>query len=374
MVATLPALLFWTFLSVQPASAVFTAFDGRLSVYGDGRIRLENDSNRDSQRSRTRERLRFRLGADVSLNEEFGIHTRLATGTQTDQQSPHQTLGNNLEKQAVNFDRIYVSWKPEWVKGGWIRGGKFAHPFKAPAIYSELVWDADVQPEGIAIGWDKSAFGNQDLSFTGGWYALSEQNTGDDASVGVGQIALAQKLNNKTDLLIAVGYYGYQQFGGGALTALLADNVGNNTNAAGTDYVSDFGIWDAFVNVNVGRYARPVVFTFQAFKNARARVPEDKGYAIGAACGKAKARGDRRYYVQYQRVLRDAVFSPFVHDDFLIQTNFKGGVGGIQWMLFDNTELHLWALTSHRLQVGTTATTDGRQSQLRLRMDLNVKF
>jgi hypothetical protein len=43
-------------------------------------------------------------------------------------------------------------------------------------------------------------------------------------------------------------------------------------------------------------------------------------------------------------------------------------------MLFDNTELHLWALTSHRLQLGTTSTTDSHQSQLKLRMDLNVKF
>jgi len=78
-------------------------------------------------------------------------------------------------------------------------------------------------------------------------------------------------------------------------------------------------------------------------------------------------------YYQWQKVEQDAVFSLVSQDDFLVTTNFSGHVTGTRYQFTDTIQLHLWALISQR---GIPDKTAGqtRQSQWRLRSDVNIKF
>ncbi|MBI2821573.1 MAG: putative porin, partial [Acidobacteria bacterium] len=108
--------------------------------------------------------------------------------------------------------------------------------------------------------------------------------------------------------------------------------------------------------------------------NLRARIPQDEGWAVGVALGKAQNRGDWRFYYQWQVIEQDAVFSPFSQDDFLFQTNHRSHLLGINNQLTEKVGLHLLGLGSARDKTSPGPTTDSDQIQWRVRLQVNVRF
>ncbi len=70
---------------------------------------------------------------------------------------------------------------------------------------------------------------------------------------------------------------------------------------------------------------------------------------------------------QFQHIEQDAVFSPFVQDDFRRQTNFEGHVFGLAYTLHKKVSLHAWGLLD-------SAVAGAGENQSRFRLDLNVKL
>ena len=103
-------------------------------------------------RDRNRARTRLRVGATYKIRDDLVFGTRIVTGNFDDPQSPHHTFGTTFNSLRLSLDRIFLKYSPQRAPGFWVTGGKFAHPFYANPVYGELVWDADVQPDGIAIG------------------------------------------------------------------------------------------------------------------------------------------------------------------------------------------------------------------------------
>ncbi|MCH8852879.1 MAG: putative porin, partial [Planctomycetes bacterium] len=163
----------------------------KLDLYGDVRLRHETDNNVDRRPTRNRERFRLRLGAIYRIADELDFEARLITGNATDPKSSHQNFGTGFESFDVTLDRINVTYRPEWLPDLWVTAGKFAHPFRVNPVYGELVWDSDVQPEGITAGY---SFTNEKmkifdrLDLTVGEYLILQQNELDEASVFVAQV------------------------------------------------------------------------------------------------------------------------------------------------------------------------------------------
>jgi hypothetical protein len=151
-----------------------------LELYGDARVRYEvrngetaspdpiNPPGDTYQRDRARYRLRLGLRGTLVDDWFFGI--RLETGT-----SPRSTNITFGEDSSVNgpfskdSDRISVGQAYFGYKG--VRDltltvGKMANPF----LTSSMVWDPDINPEGLAEQW-KHTF---NLSFGGGSAAGAE--------------------------------------------------------------------------------------------------------------------------------------------------------------------------------------------------------
>jgi hypothetical protein len=360
-----------------------SVFD-HLKIYGDVRLRNEFDVDRDSQPDRYRPRVRFRLAMDWWLTDELSLNTRLVTGDPTDAQSPHQSLGTTFDKWQADWDRVNLQYKPKCVDGLVAWAGKFNTPFWTNPVYGELVWDQDVGAEGIAARYTvKGGKGSvlEKVDFAAGAYDFLESNNGDDLFALVGQVAATFKIDKCLSATGAVGYYLWgDAVPDGNTAVLFGDNSGNATVDLDGDMVadifqSDFGILNPIVSATWSKWEKwPVTVAAEYILNTDAHNDRDEGWAIGASVGRTSKKGDWKFYYQWQVVEQDAVFTPVAGDDFLLQSNFRGHVGGIWYMITEDINLHLWTLISSREHLGTSATTDSSDDQFRFRVDLNLRF
>lgn len=353
---------------------------GRLSVYGDMRLRQEASFHLDDQEDRNRTLLRARAGALYQLAETLHAGFRLATGNPDDANSGHVTLGDGFDKLEINLDRAFVSWRPQAITGLDLTGGKFPHSFHLNPVYGELVWDEDVQPEGAFLKYSKAAGGTFNLfEVSAGQYLMVESSSASDAAATVAQVHTRMALSGSISGDLAVGYYHYQDPTPDGSSTMFQDNQGNavidrNGDGIADDFASDFGVLNPIASISTPAAGKPLVFSGEWMKNLRAEGDRDEGFAAGVSWGAQKQRGDWRYYYQWQVVEQDAVFSPVSQDDFLHATNFRGHALGLQWKALDKVAIHLWSLISAREHRGTTTPTDSDAYQWRVRLDLNIRF
>jgi hypothetical protein len=121
---------------------------------------------------RDRMRLRFRIGAEKRLGENWTVGFRIATAqeldlttdfgddvtgeslgkTVVDYRSSNVTLGDYFAPKGIYLDRAYIQLNPEIAPALRIVAGKFENPFRSKYWYGDmLVWDDDIQPEGAAL-------------------------------------------------------------------------------------------------------------------------------------------------------------------------------------------------------------------------------
>ncbi len=348
----------------------------RLKLSSDFRLRHESSFKLDDQPSRTRERLRFRVGGTYQVTDQVTFGARLATGSRTDANSPHVTLGDVFHKQEFNLDRAFLAYKPNGVPGLTATGGKFAHPFWTNPVYGDLVWDSDVQPEGAALTYSRKGTGaieKWDLAI--GEYLSLEQAQSDARSFVV-QAAVHAKMGNHWKPSLAVGYYHHGNLTPDGAQAIVNENSGNATVGAGPNlaFASRFSIINPIAALRYEGGKHPIVLSAEYIKNLKAGIPQDQGWAIGAAIGAARKKGDWRTYYQWQKVEQDAVLSVLSQDDFLLQTNHRSHLLGANYQVRDNLGFHLWALASQRDRTTPGLTTDSSKLQWRLRFDTNVAF
>jgi len=348
----------------------------RLTFYGDFRYRHESSFKLDGQKDRHRERLRVRLGVNYLPADELLLGFRMVTGDRKDPASPHVTLGDGFDDLEVSLDRAFVRYEPGWAEGVSATAGKFDHPFFRNPVYGELVWDADIQPEGVALRWEDGVGPLERTSLTLGVYTVLEEASTDDVFILTGEWAGRAKLGEKEELSFGIGYASYTDPTPDGSRTLLAENAGNrlaDRDGDGTadDFFSDFGILNPVVAVRSNRLAKPVLVSGELIRNARGRGGEDTGWALGASVGGTQRKGDWRTYYQFQVVEQDAVFSPFAQDDFVLRTNHRSHVFGAGYQITDRVGLHLWGLVSERLERNPGQSD---QHQWRGRLDLNIKF
>ncbi len=354
--------------------AVGNVFE-KLDVYGDLRLRHETDNNVDRRPTRNRERLRLRLGAIYQLSDELDIGARIVTGNAIDPKSSHQNFGSGFDSFEVSLDRVYATYKPQEVPGLSITAGKFSHPFRRNPVYGELVWDGDIQPEGVSISYTLSnerikPFDR--LDFRIGEYILLQQNNLDEASAFVAQVSGDKALSQNVDLLVALGWYRYSDLTPDDDLSLRLKNAGNSI--AGDEFASGFSILNPLLALTYKGFPRPLTVSGELMWNTRAAGGAGQGWALGLAYGETRKPKDWRAYYQFQYIERDAVLSAVSQDDFTLATNFRGHMFGVQYKLGDSVALHLWALLAERLSSDGFFFDDSGDDQWRVRLDLNFRF
>ncbi len=106
----------------------------------------------NSSEDRHRTRLRARLALSAAITSQVSGGLRVATGNTRDPVSTNQTLGNTGNKYEFVLDRAFLRYEPwEWLQ---LSGGRIPNPF----LSTDLVWDDDLNFEGIAARfapWDR---------------------------------------------------------------------------------------------------------------------------------------------------------------------------------------------------------------------------
>ena len=96
---------------------------------------------------RQRLRVRARLGATATLDENWSAGARLATGNLTEPVSSNQTLGNYGNKFSATFDRAFIRYRYQDQINAVV--GRFASPWMS----TDLLWATDLGFDGVAVSW-----------------------------------------------------------------------------------------------------------------------------------------------------------------------------------------------------------------------------
>jgi hypothetical protein len=356
-----------------PATDRWSRFLENIKVYGDARLRYESDFVRTDQEDRNRERIRLRLGANYRLDEEWSVGARLVTGDADDPNSPHVTIGDLFNNLEVSLDQAFVTYRPARFPDLWVTAGKFAHPFRTNPVYGELLWDADVQPEGISAGYtwpEVGALGR--VSLVAGEYVTVEQNTLDEGSAFVAQLSQQSAPSDMLTFFSALSVYRFTDLTPDGNNLFVQDNSSNAVFAG--EFVSRFCIFDAIASMTYKGLDRPLTFSGEYIYNHRAAHGQGIGWAGGVAYGETRHPGDVKLYYQYQEIAQDAVVSALAQDDFPLTSGFRGHVFGVNYMFTKNVGLNTWFLASERQSASTAFANDDGADEWRFRVDLNLKF
>jgi len=346
----------------------------KLNIYGDVRLRAEAD--RDSLQSdgteranRDRLRLRARLGFNYAYDDHISFGARLRTGNPQDQQSPHQTLGDEFETKGVNFDRAFI--QGTWSLG-WVWGGKNVSPFW---MQNELFWDEDVTPEGVAAGLVfKLGESAVRLKPTAGYFIMegsgSSNGFSDKAYVAATQVAVEVPLS-KVDLSGAAGFYSF------------------NDNPATTDIAladMDYAIWVAGARV-VFKTAKPWSVGVDYMRNVENYTPtlfnedQDTGYVFQANLGQLKQKKDWLVGYYYAHIEKFAVVARLAQDDWLRwgsatdtrSSNFEGHEFRLAYAFGPACNVMLRVYSVEGIEPESSAAVSLEDGK-RARLDFNIAF
>ena len=389
-----------------------TEKDKRLRFSGDIRLRYEKDrfdkNNADfaqpsnpsqlmnSKVDADRFKYRVRFGAEAMVNERMDAIIRLASGSTTNPISTNATMGDSMNKDAVLFDSAYLKWRPEkWIT---LYGGRMPNPW----FSSDLVWDSDLNFEGLALQARTPIAESWTPFLTAGAFPLLQYDfTQHGKWLMAGQLGLDRKSQKGVGFKIGAAYYNfknitgvpndpdypgatdwtapqYQQKGNTLLNISADPNVYKTALASEFKELNitgtlDIGFWDPFHIVFLGDYVKNLGFKKAEVAERTGNsnpAKQIEGYQYGMSVGypAAYAAGQWKVYFFKKRLGADAVVDGFTDSDFhLGGTNTKGWILGTDVGLAKNTWLALRWMSADEIS-GPPLAIDVFQ------VDLNARF
>lgn len=299
--------------SLLPLSIVVAADDEswveRISFKGDLRLRYEMiDLDGAPERNRMRFRTRFGLSAKVSDDVKFVF--QLASGG-GDPVSTNQTFDGGFSTKDIGIDLAYIDWKIADSLNFF--GGKMKNPlYKAGSV--PLVWDSDLNPEGLALAYKSGNFFG-----TVGGFSVEERSSAEDSLLYVAQIGSTFALGETASITAGVGYFAYTNTIGN-LPFYNGSPKGNSVELIGTvqpigTYIYEYKNTEVFAQFDTRLGDWPLKVYAHATQNSEVST-QDTAYAFGAKLGSAKNDGDMEFSWTYQDIEADAVIATYNDSDF----------------------------------------------------------
>ncbi len=346
----------------------------KIKISGDLRYRHdhldEQDSGGDWENGVDRERIRARLMIEAVINDEWNTVLRLATGSDRSPISTNQDLEDAFSKKDIWLDLAYFDWHPASTEGLNVLGGRIQNPFYKVGK-NELIWDGDLNPEGIAGQFSRPLNDSDRLFVNGGGFWVDESSAGVDTSLWGAQTYVKHDLGNSDYLLGGASYWDYGNLQGRTdlkSTWGSSDFFGNTS--SGGLYVSDYDLFEAFGEYGFKYSTMPIAVFGSWVRNVVASTDEDTGWLLGTKLNKAKEPGSWELSYDYRETDADAVVGGFTESDFLESTtNSKGHKVGFTYQWAKNLQS-----TLSYYQVEDTSSSTHNPDFRRLLADLNLKF
>lgn len=282
-----------------------------MEMKGDIRLRYQNEDIHEVEgsQSRQRGRVRYRLGIETKVTDTIKAGAGLATGG-TDPRSTNQTLEHGFSTKSIMLDYAYVKYAANPLLT--LYGGKFK---RSEVIWepSDLLWDGDINPEGVAAVF-KTEMDSTDLFLNAGFYTLEHFRENRDVEAGqslfVLQPGASWQLNEKKSYLKGtVTYYGFNRVKNNHFHDD-AESGGSNT-YKGDDYRYDYSAWTPSVEIGVTEPfggGLPFFAFFAEYIQNPDPGKENEGYLYGIKFGDKSVKDRRQWQAKmlYRQLERDA--------------------------------------------------------------------
>ncbi len=401
----------------------------KVKLSGNIRLRYQNDRfgndngeflkpddptevmNTTEDRSRFRGRIRLDLNADLIDSREINIGkitagVRVTGGDEDDPVSTNQTFGDYFKRDPIELDLYYLQWQykpdlPIWgrIPKITVTGGRIPNPW----FSSDLVWDEDLNLEGVAINLktDTLLENKWSVFLTAGAFPLQEVELADDDKwLYGGQLGFEAEPFYGLNFKLGGAYYKYNNIVGEVndetlpgltdYTAPLSQQKGNTlididpSSEIKTALAADFGIIDITGMVDLGRfhpvhvilegnYAENIGFDRKKVieRTSDPYVEKDThAYRFSVEVGYPVIRefGDWKFSYCHKYIEADAVLDAFTDSDFhLGGTNAKGWIMALEYGIYKNVWMKGRWLTADEID-GPTLAIDV------LQIDLNARF
>lgn len=340
--------------SASPLSATLAAeAKPRLNVSGDLRLRSQGDYSDEDARSRTSGQLRGRLGAIYSVNDKVTLGARLVTGDADDPNSTDVQLSNFADDLDVSLDLAYAQLSLGDLK---LYGGKIPQPFTR----TDLVWDGDVNPQGISAVYKRPLANGAALRASSLFFVVDEQAVAADSTMVGAQLGYDSAATGDWKYDLSAAYYDYRL---GSTAGGDAGDFRSNLRNPDGSYRSDFDLGDLIAGATwSGTGERwPVRIVGDCVHNFNAATTADTGYGVDLALGRASKANDWRITYGYSVAETDSVLAAFSHDNIGIATNYR-----LHALTFDYVPLPRTMLSAiwyhykpdHAVDAGSNDVTD----------------
>jgi hypothetical protein len=297
--------------SAQAQSAPAVRFNG------DFRTRYEYTTGGNDVGSFDREVVRFRGGLTYPLRPDLVFRARLATGDPNDPNSTDQTVGQFVNDLTLSLDIASI----ELNRRNW---GLFAGKFTNPLVSTELVWDGDVNPQGVGaratVGRKESVTG----SLTGLYFIVDQRTANSGSDMAGGQLTVNAPLGTRWKVSGSVAYYDYR-----IRSLAAADGGDTRTNRlvpGGARYQADFDLLDVLIATDYTGFGEryPLRLVGDYVRNTGAGTGGlNTGWAADAYLGRSQRPGDLRFRYGYGMTEREAVLGAFSQDNTTLGTNYE---------------------------------------------------
>lgn len=319
-----------------------------IKISGDLRLRYEGLYNREQRQddgsandvpTRDRYRIRARVFADAKITDEISTHLMVCTNQDKNKEATttNQSFTDDFNDKGIYLHRAYATYKPHWLEGAELTGGKFKNTF----LHTDIMWDPDVNPEGIYErfqykGWEYF----QPFIHLGQMIVNDVNDQTDDARLYVNQIGFDWKIG-PVNWTLAGSYYDWSnlhntkylhsaEYKGGGGNTFIYDGSGD------VQYAYDYNLWEAITLIKFKWGSVPTQLIFDYIVNAADNVPSDQdtAYFAGFKLGDDKKQGDWSLLYKYARIEKDSVIGSMNDQDFY-GANRKGHKVMFTYMVYD---------------------------------------
>jgi|GEM_PF-975540 len=326
----------------------------RIKWGGDVRFRTQGDwgknntvttapgTNNGIDKQRIRNRIRGRFYMEAKVNDFTYASVRFAGGD-TNVRSTNDTTDNWWSKKYAMFDWYYIRFEApasfhrdygQYFSDAKLWAGKFPIPFE----YSELLWDPDTNPSGVAFQYVSPDLGNSGIVPLFNIYSNSAMLwLNENASYTNDPMLWGWQVGLKTDPFgplastanISSAIYNFASVQGRSPTG----SAGTNTRTLGMDgvgavndqgYRYGFSVFDLLVGIDnqkIFGFEFPHGLYADYLHNMECAVDGlNNGYMLGGYIGKKKIKepGDWKARAEMRYIERDAV------PDFMPDSDFYG--------------------------------------------------
>ncbi len=340
----------------------------KIKINGDFRLRHEMIAE-EGKPQRDRERLRARFGLIGTLSDQLETGVQLASGENIDDPtSTNQTLTGSFSGKTVRIDLAYFDYRSGALKGLRVSGGKIKNPMVIVSG-SDLIWDGDVNPEGLALGYVPT-YGILEPFLKLSGFSIAENSAAADSAVWAFQGGIKAKvIPDKVYVLAGLSYFDYGNIQGKGFLGVDSTQSFGNT-SSNNAYAFDYNLVEAVVELGYKLGGLDTSLFYDYVTNPD---PNDNNNAWMFGLGLSGLLADRKWKFGYNyRLLeKDAVVGGFSDSDFI--GGGTDGKGHKYSLSYDVTKNFTPALTYFD-NTKNIASGETEKSYKRLQADVNFKF